>query len=279
MQKIALIYLLLAALLFSCTDNQNQHNSGKLKAITTILPFKEFINMVGADLVETEVLIPPGADAHTYEPSPLKIKQLITSDIYFKVGAGFNFENNLLDDIDIVNGEIKITDCSEGIKIIDNNPHIWLSPREVKIILNNIYNSLAAILPEHKSFFGKNLERSIGKVDSIDSIIKGMFYSKSNRHFIVYHDAWKYFAEQYGLNVIVVEKDAKEPDLNRMSQVLNEARRYGLTTLFIDRQVSKEASIAIADELDAKIEMIEPLPDDFIANMIDVATKLSASMD
>lgn len=121
----------------------------KIGVVVTIIPLADFVGQVGKDKVEVTVMVPSGANPHTYEPTPVQLKKISQAQLYVKVGSGVDFELAWMDKIRVINKEMLICDSShrEGIKLIDQDPHIWLFPRNAKIMVQNICQTLAEIDP------------------------------------------------------------------------------------------------------------------------------------
>ena len=116
--KIAiLVLLLLVPLLCGCVS-QNESPSGKVNVVTTIAPLGDFVTAVGGDRVEVTVLVPPGAEPHTYEPTPSQMKDVAKADLYVMNGAGLEF---WMDKVLGINEEMLIVDSSQGSRAHQRN--------------------------------------------------------------------------------------------------------------------------------------------------------------
>ena len=140
---------------YSCTTQQTEEETDKQKIgiVVSILPQAEFVEKVGGDKVKVVVMIPPGASPHTYEPTPGQLKEVSKSKIYAKVGSGIEFELVWMDKIIGINKEMMVVDCSKGVDLIKGDPHIWLSPKNAKIMVENIYEGLVKIDFKNQEYF------------------------------------------------------------------------------------------------------------------------------
>lgn len=274
-----IIFLLIIGLIFSgCKKEEKiEKNDNKLKISVTLLPYSDFVNRIGGKYVEVNTLVPPGASHESYEPEPLKLIELGKSDAYLLTGSIWEFENTLTGKIKSGNEKLTFIDLSKGIKLNDNNPHVWLGIKEVKIISENIYDYLISKMPEEKEYFLSNKYKFIAQLDSADNYIKRIVEQMDNKAMLVYHPAWGYFANEYGLEEIAIEKNGNHPKASDLAKLIDKAKSLKIKTIFMEKQFDSSPAKTIADEIGAKIELIDPVPPDFIKNLYDIAEKLKRS--
>lgn len=202
---------------------QAKNPQEKLQVTVSILPQKYFVEKIGGELVSVNVMVEPGAVAETYEPKPQQLAQLASSRIYFAIGVPF--EETWLKKITSANPDIPVINTGENIEKIPlvghhhedekshnhahkhedepiPDPHIWLSPRLVKIQAEKIYQSLAKIDPKNEPYYRSNHEDFKREIEEVDKKIKEKFEGIKRRKYIVYHPAWGYFAREYNLEQI-----------------------------------------------------------------------------
>ena len=140
--------LLLVPLLCGCVS-QNELPSGKINVATTIAPLGDFVTAVGGDKVEVTVLVPPGAEPHTFEPTPSQMMDVAKADLYVMNGAGLEFWMDKVLQVnkrDVSSGLFPGSQpCQESDGEID--PHIWISLRNAAVQVNNICSGLIAGRP------------------------------------------------------------------------------------------------------------------------------------
>lgn len=268
-----LIILLTLVLLISCTE-QKPFSSSDIKISVTIAPYADFVQRIVGNRAKVNTLIPPGMNAHSFEPDPISIKNVMDSDIYFKVGKILQIENQLIDKL----GESKfnqIVDCSIGIEKLNNDPHIWLSPPNVKIISQIILEQLKEKYPIHKNYFQNNWNKFITQIDSLDTLMKTTISSKKNKVIFVYHPAWTYFTHYYKLKQLSIEVDGKTPKANTIKEAIDEARRQNIKCIFFDPHFDDSSALTIAKSTGLEIDSLDPLPTDYIKNVIDINYKLN----
>jgi len=260
---------------FSLTS---QNTDNKILVAVTILPEAEFVEKVGGERVKVVVMIPPGASPHTYEPTPKQLVEVSKAKIYFKVGSGVDFELAFMDKIIEVSRNIKVVDCSEGIRVLDKDPHIWLSPRNARIMVKNIYDALVQIDPENKDYYYQNMKSYIQELDNLDKEITRILANVTNRCFMIYHPAWGYFARDYNLTQIPVEKEGKKPTIQGLMALIDQARKLKMKVIFVSPQFDVKKAETIAESIHGKTVFLDPLAKDYVKNLRSAALELARSM-
>ncbi len=288
-----LILLLLILIVLSGCISQTK-NTAEARAATTIIPLGEFVKAAGGDRVDVSVLVPPGAEPHTFEPSPSQIRQVADADIYFKNGLGLE---SWMDNILKVNPKMVVVDTSKGVSLItDTNEtgmsgtasavgtvavdmHIWLSPRRAMVQVQNIRDGLIEVDPAGRDYYINNSEAYIAKLRGLDSYLNSTFAGTKKKKFIVLHPAWIYFASDYGLEQIAIEVEEKEPGPRYLAEIVNAARENNITTVFVEPQYNPKMAEVIAKEINGKVVSIDDLAPNYIDNMKSVGEKIAESLN
>ena len=259
--------------IFSCTAQkyEEEANKQKIGVVVSILPQAEFVEKIGGDKVNITVMVPPGASPHTYEPIPSQLEDVGEAEIYVKVGSGIEFELNWIDKIVKLNKEMLIVDCSEEIELIEFDPHIWLSPKNVKIMVENIYNGLVKVDPENKKYYKENKENYLQELDKLDNEITQALLGKVDRKIMVYHPAWAYFARDYDLEQIPVEEGGKEPSPKDLEYFIKQAKENSVKIIFASPEFSTKSAEVIASEIGGAVVLISPLEKNYIENISKIA--------
>ena len=154
-----------------------------------------------------------------------------------------------------------------GVDMIPKDPHVWLSPRSVKIQVENIYQGLVRVDPGNKDLYFQNKEQFLEELTTLDMQINESLEGSNNRSFMVFHPSWEYFARDYNLTMIPVEIEGKEPSVGDMVNLIETAARNNITVIFVQPQFSTNSAQVIADEIGASVVPIDPLGKDYITNM------------
>jgi zinc transport system substrate-binding protein len=284
--NLSLLLSMTLILLLSACAPAAQPAGDKMGVMVTVLPQVEFVNAVGGDKVEVTAMVPPGANPHTYEVTPAQMAKLSKAKMYVKVGSPLEFELTWLDKLVAQNRDMLLVDGGQGIGLMESadpdepgiDAHTWTSPRNVKTMLTNISAGLSQISPAERPYFEKNRDSYVEKLDALDADIRSSLTGIGNRTFIVYHPAWGYFAREYGLKQLGIERDGKEPQAAYMARLINEARENNVKVIFISPQFDTRSAEAIAREIGGSVVSIDPEGRDYIDNMRKVAEALREAL-
>lgn len=282
---IALTFLFLATTVCS-----QQQDTDKLNVVVSIVPLQEFVENVGGEKVSVTVMVPPGASPHAYEPNPAQLMKVSKAHMYVKIGTPIEFEIAWLGKILSMNSTMHVCDASIGIDLIavsqddehkqsNVDPHIWLSPQNTRIMVNNIYDALIAINGDNEQYYRTQRDAYCAELDSLHRRVEQMLQKKKKRQFMVYHASWRYFARDYGLEQISIETDGKEPTARNMEYVILKALEHNIRIIFVSPQFSTKSADVIASEIGGTVTSIDPLAKDYVTNMEKVARSLSAAME
>jgi zinc transport system substrate-binding protein len=246
----------------------------KIGVVVSILPLAEFVEQVGKDKVEVTVIVPPGADPHLFELTPVQLKKISQAQLYVEVGSGLNFELTWMDKIKLIYKDMLICNSSIGITLVDKDPHIWLSPRNAKTMVENISEALIKIDPLSQKYFKKNSIEYINKLDILDKEIKARLEGVKNRRFISSHPAWGYFAKEYDLIQIAIENEGKEPSAASLAHIIDQTRAFNISIILVSPQFNIKSAEVVAKEVGAKIIIADPLSMDYINNLRKLAEEI-----
>ncbi len=260
------------------SNNKSQTSNDKIGVVVTVGPQEEFVKRVGGDRVNVMVMVPQGADPHTYEPLPNQMKQVQDAKIYFIVGSGIEFELAWMDKLTAINPQMEVVNTSQGIELLPNteehegnDPHVWVSPKNAKIMVENIYTKLVEIDPENKDYYQKNRDEYLNKLDELDKNTTKILSNQKNRNIMVYHPSWAYFCRDYDLKQIPIESQGKEPTPQGIASLIDQARRDNIRVIFVSPQFSSSNAQVIAREIGGRVVVVNPLSNNYIKNMKTVA--------
>ncbi len=262
------------------------YTNEKIGVAVTILPQAEFVESIGGDKVAVTVTVPPGAEPHTYEPKPSQMVELSKSQMYAKLGSGIEFELANMDKITGVNKNISVIDCSKGITLIKSkdpdepgmDSHIWMSPLNVRIMVQNICDGLVQIDPANKSFYEKNRDIYIEKLTRLDQDIRNGLSRVKNRTFIIYHPFLGYFAREYNLTQVSIEELGKEPTASHIAELISTARKGNIKVVFVSPQFSSQSAKVIASNIGGRVIPIDHLSREYLTNLRSISNELIEAM-
>jgi len=247
-----------------------------LLVATTIPPYKRIIEEIGGQEASVFVMIPADRDPHIYEPTPGQLMRLEKADLYIKIGSRIDFENSLIEGFRSINKGGRVYDSANGIELIDQEPHVWFSAKNLRIIARNIYEALAAELPEEKDGFLENYGKFVARIDNVDEKLKHLSGRVEPKAVLVYHPVLTYFCRDLGLEQICVEREGKEPGSRYIVEVIQKARERNIKKIFMTTGDNAKTAQIIARELNGKAVLFHSLAEDILDAIEDVAEKLAA---
>lgn len=280
--------ILVTGMLAGCTpqtitttmDTTHTGNEGKtLKIIASITTVADYIQQIGGNKVEVTIMVPPGFEPHSYEPSPNQLVAVSKAAAYVKVGSGIEFETTWMGDILAQNTKMSVIDCSTGVNIINEDPHIWNSPVNAQQMVLNIFNGLTEVDPANTDYYLANYETYITQLDELNSYIRNLLEGYENRNFLIYHPAFGYFASEYNLTQLSVEEEGKETTAQKIQQSIDDALANNLNYIYASPYETSAYAKTIADEINGSVLYLDPLPSSYIANMRSVATSIALELE
>ena len=276
--------LLLMAATAGCTDTDRQ-DGGEIVVAVTIPPEQEFAERVGGDHVRVILLVPPGADPHTYELSPGILADVAGADMYAVVGSGIEFELIWQEKIAALNPDMLVVDSSRGIDLITGgdgdrgrpDPHIWTSPKNAKVMVGNIRDGLIAVDPENADDYRRNADVYLEELDALDAEVAGAFAESGVKTVMVLHSSWAYLARDYGFTEISIENEGKEPSPQRIEHLIRQAKDEQIQVIFASPEHSVRSAEVIADAIGGRVVLVSPLEEDYLTNTRHVASAFAQS--
>jgi len=251
--------------------------------------------------VDVQAMVRPGASPTTYAPKPKQMARLTKTRIYFAIGVFF--EKAWLKKIASVNPKMRVVQTQTGIDKIamvthyhpdetsappnaqdapDANhgldPHIWLSPPLVRIQAHTIYTTLREVDPTNKDIYEANYKDFVSRIDELHAQLKVTFEGKKGLGFMVFHPAWGYFANTYGLKQIPIEIEGKVPKPGQLKTLIEHAREKNVKVIFVQPQFSTKSAGLVAKEIGGQVVFANPLSIDWIANLHEIALKFTAAL-
>ncbi|MGD8701635.1 MAG: zinc ABC transporter substrate-binding protein [Desulfosarcina sp.] len=158
------------------------------------------------------------------------------------------------------------------------DPHIWLSPPLVVIQARTILAALQEADPAHRSVYEANFKVFTEQIDQLDADLKKTFAGKKGLQFMVFHPAWGYFAHAYGLQQVPIEIEGKDPKPAQLKELIQHARENEIKVVFVQPQFSTKSAELVAREIGGQVAFANPLAEDWMANLRQVADKFEAAL-
>ena len=266
----------------------------KTNIIVTVAPQKIFVEKIGGEFVNVNVMVPIGADPHSYEPTPLQMVAISKANIYMKIELE-EFEKPWLSKLSAQNRDMKIENIAKNANHINfenehhnehedehhhgsEDPHIWTSPKEVKNIAKNILNILINYDKKNENIYKLNYEKFLNEIEYTDKKIREILKDiPKNSKIMVFHPAFGYFARDYNLIQFAIEFEGKKPKPKMLAYMIREAKEDGIKTIITEPEFSDKSAKVIANEVGAKVKAISPLSPNWSENLIELAKTIKSS--
>ena len=243
----------------------------------SVVPQQYFVERIAGDRVRVLVMIPPGANEASYEPTLAQVRALSGALLYWAVGhPSFAFERAWLDRILADVRSLPVVDGSAGLDTRAGDPHVWVAPRHAERMAIGIARALGERLPAERAFFEANLAGFREEIASLDAEIRAILAPMRVRSFLVVHPAFGYFAADYGLEQLAIEHEHKTPDAHQLAALLERARALGLRVVYVQPQFDAAPARTFAREIGARVETLDPLAYDWPGNLRAIARQLAA---
>lgn len=253
--------------------------------LVTVAPHRYLVKRIAGDTVDVEIIVPPAADVHTFEPSPKQMVRASKADIWFRIGE--HFETQLSSALKSHHPSMVLVDLRQNLDLIYADDahvtcchhhggadlHFWLSPKQMMIQASNVTSQLSDLFPQHAAQYNKALQSHLEELQQLDRQLKMLFLPLRGRTILVTHPAYGYLARDYGLQQLTVEVEGKEPTPKQLSQLLRKSKDLHIHTLFTQIQYPQKIADRVLQELGphAKMVTLDPYAEDYMQNMRAIA--------
>lgn len=215
---------------------------------------------------------------HDFQMQTSDMKNVETADAFIINGAGME---SFLDKVTRELPALTVIDSSEGIPLIESgedghgeekhhegdghdhedfNPHVWVSISDCIRQVENIRDGLMELDPQYAALYQKNADEYVGKLSLLRDRMHRELDSLPNRDIITFHEAFPYFAEEFGLNIVTVinREPGSEPNARELADTIRLVRSSGVKALFVEPQYPKTAADIVQNETDAEVYVLDP---------------------
>jgi ABC-type Zn uptake system ZnuABC Zn-binding protein ZnuA len=282
---LCLLLLSFSALAAACADDEQgvaETGSGPVRVATSMSVFADMIRQVGGDRVTVISLIPPGADAHTFQPGPKDVKKLADVRAVFVNGAGLEeslagvLENNVPESAKVVELSAGLTPITYEAQAVGPagagveeegeeehegaNPHFWLDVQNAKRYVERIRDTLVEVDADGRQTYTANADRYLKELDETDAYVKQQIATipPDQRKLVTFHDAFPYFARAYGLDLVgfVVRAPGREPSAREVRALGETIERENVKTVFKEPQLNARLLDRAARDAGVKVALL-----------------------
>ncbi|NNU85239.1 adhesin [Geobacillus sp. BMUD] len=282
------LLLTLSALLYGCQSkpetNEAQTSKDRLTIYTTVYPLEDFAKKIGGDAVIVKSVYPPGAEAHTFEPTTKTVQQIAQADAFIYIGHGMEpFAEKLKETLQ--HEHVRFFVATKGIEWLeandenehehdeahkdehsendqadhghehgDQDPHVWLDPIRSIVIAENIRDLLTELKPEKKELFRKNFETVKTKLERLDAQFRSVIEKAPKKEILVSHQAYGYWEDRYGIKQLSVSglSPSNEPSQKALAQLIETAKQHHIRYMIFEQNIHPKTAEVIQNELGAK---------------------------
>lgn len=269
-----------------CSSKKQEGENG-IKVVTTIFPAYDFASQIGMDKISVDLLLAPGTESHSYEPSPQDIIKISESDVFIYVGGeNDSWVDDILSTIDLSNIKvIKLMDC---VKVVEEeyvegmeqdkkhhdehdehdddddehdhsewDEHVWTSPVNAIKISEKIKDILTEIDKENNQFYEENYNQYKGKLEKLDQAFKQVI-ANAKRKELIFGDRFpvRYFTEEYGLKYYAAFPGCSadtEPSAATVAFLINKVKEDNIPVVLQIELSTGNIARTICEETGAKL--------------------------
>jgi zinc transport system substrate-binding protein len=292
-KHLAAVFFISLLLLFSCERERSSHRP---RVVAGIMPQKYLLERLGGEYLDISVLVQPGESPHTFIITPRQADSLISAGAFFV--SGLEFEDILLTKLRsqlqgvlIVNtardiplrtfrrpgGEQAVNVGTHDHGITD--PHTWLNPLFFITQARAMRDALCELDPQHASAYKQNFKILADELRDLDKRIRVLLEPVRGRVLLVFHPAFGYFADAYGLVQEAVEAEGKAAGSWDMEKTIEFIKNNNIRVLFTQPQDPGSHVSALADALKLQVVVLDPLVFDYEKNLLAMADKIKQALE
>ena len=259
-----------------------QEASKELPLVAVTAPaYSTFLSTILDGIAEVHVCVPSGISSHTWEPKPTDTLCMRRAILWF--GTGEPFETKLVSALEAQNEPLRYVDlrtCADCIQgcacghIHGIDPHVWLSPKQLLKQLGLIEEELKKTFPNQAQLIAKRVATLQETLQDLDSYITRTLKPYEGATIVVSHGAYSYFCQDYGIKQLALEQEGKEPTLQELRHIIDEAKQAHVHTIFTQRQYPTRAAKRLSEELHATMKELDPYGPDYFRNMLHITAAI-----
>ena len=269
-----LLLLLLICSLLSCGAGD-----GRAVIAVTIPPEADFVRAVAGEDFRIITMVPPGYSPEAYEPTPRTMVDFANAVAFFSMGLPVDTATL----VPVLSASTRHTALDEVVREVypdltmdgGRDPHIWLSPRRAALMVERIAEELAVLRPDRADFYRLNAEAYLARLAAADARVKTALLESGTTEFIVYHPAFGYLADEYGLTMHALEEHGREATAAHMAEMVELAKDKSIRVIFYQAETDSRQAEAFARDIGGRAACLAPLSEDYIGNLESMASAIA----
>ena len=274
MRKSLFFLLTLLLILTACSPAGSPVETDRLQVVATTTLIGDVVGQVGGELIELTVLLPPGADPHSYQPNPQDLAVASRTGLIFINGLGLEeFMTGLLEGAGVVAEPVSVSDGIQPLQLAEpeageeaehggQDPHVWTDPNNVLIWVDNIERALAAADPANAALYAANAESYRQSLRELDEWVRQQVSSipVENRRLVSDHLIWGYFAERYGFTqvgaLIPGYSTSAAPSAQELAALEDAVRAEGVKAILVSSEINPSLAQRLAEDTGIELVLI-----------------------
>lgn len=268
MKKIISIFLLFVVTFAFCSCGEVERSTGKISVVTTIFPYYDFARSVSKGTCDVDMLLKPGSDVHSFEPTPSDILKIRNADLFiYNGGESDEWVDSILESLGDTDKPVvmKMTDYVKPLTEMDadhhaedeEDEHIWTSLDNAKTLVSKISDEVSKLDQKHKTVYNKNGLDYIEKISKVQSEIEHTVNSSESKKIVV-GDRFPllYFATEFSLDWECAFPGCStetEPSLDRLSKLTDTIEKDKIKTILKLEMSENKVADTLADETNTKV--------------------------
>lgn len=248
---IAALTLIGATLGLTVLLNRTTHETdARPRIATSVFPVHSIASEIAGDVLNVALLMPAGANPHTFEPTPDTVATLEEVPVIYTIGLGIDSWAQSLTTATTaavpLTRNVALRTAGDGTV----DPHYWLAIPNAKAMAEYLAEDLSRRYPQFEQTFRANLGVYLGELNTAESEMHEIMSHAENKNIITQHDAWYYFADAYGLNIIGTYEPSsgREPTPQDIATLAALAQEYQVDAFFADAGESEDAALAFTQD-------------------------------
>jgi manganese/iron transport system substrate-binding protein len=254
------------AIAAGCSIGANSADSGgKLTVVTTTTVFADMVSNVGGDLVGVTSLVPKNADVHTFEPRPSDMITVHSARLLVMNGLGLDdwlsrtISNASADGTPLLKLGVGLPAATllPGETTATQNPHLWMDVKYAELYVDRIAAALQSADPAHATDYAGRAATYEQQLETLDGWVRAQVATipEANRKLVTFHDAFPYYAREYGIALVgvAVEAPGQDPSAGAMARLVTAIKNAGVKAIFSERQFPAKLVEQLASEAGCKV--------------------------
>ena len=276
-RRQAILSLILAGLIgVSGCAGGGSGTASKVTVVTTTTVFADLVRNVGGDLVSVTSLVPKNGDVHTFEPKPADIRAVASARLLVMNGLGLDdwLEKTITSAADEDTPVVKLAEDLPDVTLLpgeepgQQNPHLFMDPRYAQRYVERIRDALKQVDPAHGAAYDQQADAYVARLATLDAWVRQQIDTvpPANRKLVTFHDAFPYYAREYGITLVgvAVEAPGQDPSAGYTARLVDAIRAAGVKAIFSESQFPAKLVDQLAAETGAKV--VANLYDDSIGD-------------